>query len=793
MNKSIIGTIVFTCLLNAQQKDYPIKPVPFTSVNISDIFWAPRIKVNKEVSIPIAFQKSEETGRIDNFRIAGKRMSGAFRTEYPFDDSDIYKNIEAASYSLQVIPDPILEAYVDSLIVLIAAAQEADGYLYTCRTIDPLHVHEWSGSKRWEREDVLSHELYNAGHMYESAVAYFLATGKRKYLDIALRNADLVDKEFGWGKLQIAPGHQVIEMGLVKLYRVTGDIRYLNLAKFFIDVRGQRPELGDYAQNHKRFINQDSAVGHAVRAEYMYSGATDVSALTGQTQYIHALDKIWEDIVYRKMYITGGTGASGGNEGFGLAFELPNASAYCETCASIANVFWNYRMFLLKGEAKYFDVLERILYNALLSGVSLSGDRFFYPNPLASLGQHSRSEWFGCACCPCNVTRLLPSVPGYIYAVQGRNLFVNLFIQNTSEIVVEGQKISIRQTTSYPWNGSVEIEINPEKKLQCCLMIRVPDWISGQPLPGELYRFKDSQSLPIKFRVNGKETRIAMVNGYACLDRVWQKKDKVTFEFPMSVRIIEANKKIKDDQNKIALQRGPLVFCAEGIDQPERNVFNIFIDEGARFTSEFVPGLLNGIQVIRGNAKGTYRTASGNIEIRDQQLLAIPYCTWANRNQCEMTVWLASRVEGTIPKSQPTIASKSKVSALHPQKTLSVISNHYLPSNSNDRGVGNFSWWPRRDTVEWIQYDFKNEESISRSMVYWFDDGPDGDCRIPSSWKLFYDKDSVWIPVNNISKYEIAKDQFCTVLFDSISTKSVRLEIVLPKDHSSGIYKWFVE
>jgi uncharacterized protein len=793
MTKMIMSLLIFITLSDAQRKDYPIKPVPFTNVKVADVFWAPRLKTNKDITIPIAFKKAEETGRIDNFKIAGKLIKGKFRTEYPFDDSDLYKNIEAASYALQITPDPLLEAYVDTLINYIAAAQESDGYLYTCRTIDSLHPHEWSGLKRWECEDILSHELYNAGHMYESAVAYYQATGKRQYLDIALRNANLVEKVFGWGKLEKAPGHQVIEMGLVKLYRMTGDERYLNLAKFFIDVRGQNPKLGEYAQNHKRFVDQDSAVGHAVRAEYMYSGAADVAVMTGQTHFVDALDKIWEDVVYRKMYITGGTGASGGNEGFGLAYELPNGSAYCETCASIADVFWNYRMFLLHGEAKYFDVLERILYNALLSGVSLSGDLFFYPNPLASMGQHSRSEWFGCACCPCNVTRLLPSVPGYMYAVQEHTLFVNLFIESTADVNIDGNMVSVKQITTYPWKGSVEIDILPESKQKFQLMVRIPGWAMAQPLPGDLYRFTDKQIDPVILRVNGKEVISVMKNGYACLDREWQIGDKVVLDIPIPVRKIVANDKIKTNNHKIALQRGPLVYCAEGIDNPEGRVLNILLDEKVKFASEFIPELLNGIQVIKGEAKGAYRLDDGKVETRVQPFLAIPYYAWANRETSEMSVWFGSTIESTIPVPQPTLASRSKISALHPQKNLSTVNNLYPPSNSHDREVGNFNWWPRRDTIEWIQYDFDKEVSLSQSRTYWFDDRPEGDCRVPTSWKMFYRSGDLWIPVNNTSPYEIARDQFCNVSFDKVIVKTVRLEIVLPKDHSSGIYKWLVE
>jgi len=691
------------------------------------------------------------------------------------------------------MPDPVLEAYIDTLIHYIAAAQEPDGYLYTCRTIDPLHPHKWSGLKRWDQEDVLSHELYNAGHLYESAVAYYLATGKRTYLDVALRNADLVEKVFGWGKLEKAPGHQVIEMGLVKLYRVTGDVRYLNLAKFFIDIRGHNPELGEYAQNHRRFVLQDSAVGHAVRAEYMYSGAADLAALTGDTEYVRALDKIWEDVVYRKMYITGGTGSTGGNEGFGLAYDLPNGSAYCETCASIADVFWNYRMFLLHGESKYFDVLERILYNALLSGVSVSGDLFFYPNPLASMGQYTRSEWFGCACCPCNITRLLPSIPGYVYAVQGDNLFVNLFMQNTADIQLGGHNLSVKQTTMYPWNGSVIIVINPEKKQKFELSVRIPGWAAGQPLPGKLYRYQDEQVSPVLLQVNSKEEKLQMKNGYACIDREWQKGDTVMLDLPMPVRKIVADEKVEADRQKIALQRGPLVYCAEGVDNPEGRALNIVLDDETKLTPESIPGLLNGIQAIKGIAHGTYLKNDGTVEIKNQPFFAVPYFAWANRGEGEMSVWFGTSDTAARPVPQQTLASRSTLSALHSTRNISAVNNLYVPGSSNDREMSNFNWWPRRDTVEWIQYDFEKAVSLSHSSAYWFDDSPEGDCRIPISWRIVYESGESWIPVKNSSPYEIARDRFCKVTFDTVSAQAVRIEVILPKEHSSGIYRWTVE
>ncbi len=748
---------------------------------------------DKTITIPIAFEKAEETGRIDNFRIAARLMKGKFRTLYPFDDSDVYKNIEAASYALQLMPDPHLEAYVDSLIRIIAAAQEPDGYLYTNRTIDPEHPHPWAGMHRWENEDKLSHELYDAGHLYEAAVAYYQATGKRALLDVAIKNANLVDHDFGWGKIEKAPGHQVIEMGLVKLYRVTGDERYLKLAKFFIDMRGHNPELGEYAQNHEPFVKQDSAVGHAVRAEYMYSGAADVAAMMGLKDYVHALDTLWDDVVHRKMYITGGTGASGGNEGFGPPYDLPNMSAYCETCASIADVFWNYRMFLLHGDAKYFDVLERVLYNALLSGVSLSGDHFFYPNTLASMGQQSRSAWFGCACCPTNITRLLPSIPGYVYAEQGDRLYVNLFVQDSADAVVQGGHVAVRQTTDYPWDGHVVIALSPATSARFQVMVRIPGWAIDRPIPGDLYEFSDHQSGSVSLAVNGVKQPLTIAHGYAALDREWRQGDQITLDLPMPIRRVMANPRVAADRGRVALQRGPLVYCAEGVDNPDERVLNLVLNDRASLTATFEPNLLNGVVAIRGNAVGTYEKENGGVEEREQPFMAIPYYAWANRGSCEMNIWFGTSASSTIPVPQPTLASKSKVSALHPRSSLSVVNTLYAPANSNDPAMTNFNWWPRKDTTEWIQYDFPAGEQISHAKVFWFDDSPDGGCRLPSSWTILYRSGDRWVPVKNTTAYEIAKDSLCTVSFEPVTAKAVRLQIVLPKENSSGLYKWLIQ
>jgi uncharacterized protein len=631
-----------TDLLKAQQvwPSYPITPVPFTSVQVNDIFWAPRIRKNHEVTIPIAIQKSRETGRIRNFMIAGKVDTGLFCSLYPFDDSDVYKIIEGASYSLQTFPDPGLSLTLDTLIYYIGLAQEPDGYLYTNRTIDSNHMHEWVGKKRWEKDPELSHELYNLGHLYEAAVAHYQATGKHSLLDIAIKSANLVYDDFIGGQLPYYPGHQVIEMGLVKLYGVTGEKNYLDLAQYMLDIRHGGDE---YNQAHEPVAEQDKIVGHAVRATYMYSGMADVAAISGNAAYTDALSKIWDDLLQTKFYITGGIGSGGDNEGFGEPYFLPNTTAYCETCASIGNVFWNYRMFLLYGNSKYFDVLERSLYNALLSGVSLSGDRFFYPNPLESHGQHERSAWFGCACCPANICRFIPSIPGYIYAFDQSTIYLNLYIQNTAEIDFNGSKIQLLQKTDYPWDGKVTVIVNPSEMKTFSIALRIPGWARGDVVPGDLYHFLPDENLPCTIFVNGIKEEYEIVDGYAVIKNNWKTGDHIELNLPMPVKKIAASPLVAADRDKVALQRGPLVYCLEWPDNSDGHVLDLVLDPAAKLNSSFNPQLLNGVEILTGKAKVAVDPNKGNQRAKKQDFMAIPYFSWANRGPGEMEVWIATK------------------------------------------------------------------------------------------------------------------------------------------------------
>ncbi|WP_167443301.1 glycoside hydrolase family 127 protein [Mucilaginibacter endophyticus] len=779
--------------LLAQQKDYPIQPVAFTSVHVNDNFWQPKMEVNAKVTIPYVLAQCKANGRVDNFLRAAKKLDGDKLSEFPFDDTDVYKAIEGASYSMQNKRNPELDKSIDSLISIIGAAQEPDGYLYTFRTVNAKKPHEWIGDKRWVNEEILSHELYNAGHLYEAAVAHYQATGKRTLLNIAIKNADLLVKTFGPGKIEEYPGHQIVEIGLSKMYRVTGNKQYLDLAKFFLDVRG--PKGDAYNQADKKVVDQHEAEGHAVRAAYMYTGMADIAALTGNTSYLTAIDDIWSDVVTKKLYITGGIGATGAGEAFGDAYQLPNMSAYAETCAAIGNVYWNNRMFLLHGDSKYIDVLERTLYNGLLSGVSLSGNRFFYPNPLASMFQHQRSAWISCACCISNMTRFLPSLPGYVYAKNKNDLYVNLFMSNSSNIKLTEGNVNIVQQTDYPWKGRVDITVNPDKAGEFTLRVRIPGWAKQQPVPGDLYTFMDKKSFPLTLMINGQAKSFETEKGYAVLKRTWKKGDKVSLLLPMETEKVLANNQVKDDRGRFAFERGPIVYCLEGPDNKDSLVQNILINKNAIANANYQADLLNGVDVISTEGKSAKRQLkTDSILQTDQMVKAIPYYAWANRGPSEMTVWIPYESSAVRPKPAPTIASTSKVSAsLKNTRMFAAIKDQYEPADSKDTNYPYLHWWPAKNTSEFVQYDFDAEHTVSESKVYWYDDGPWGGCRIPASYKILYKKDGQWVPVKNTTPYTVSKDGFNVVTFEPVATTALRMEIQLPVDNSSGIHEWAVK
>jgi DUF1680 family protein len=614
--------------------DYPYQPVPFTAVRVTGGFWQAKQEVNRTVTVPFALQQCEESGRLKNFDLAAEVMRRRAAGEkdyqvkpptiYPFDDTDAYKAIEGAAYVLSMKRDPALEATLDSWIARIAAAQEPDGYLYTFRTMHPdTPGHEWISPKRWDLDPKLSHELYNAGHLYEAGVAYYAATGKRALLDVCLKNAELIWKDFGENRRRLAPGHQIIEMGLVKLYRVTGDARWLQLAKEFLDARG--PDAGTYSQQHKLVVDQDEAVGHAVRANYMYAGMADVAALTGDTRYLQAITKIWDNVVNTKLYLTGGVGALSRGEAYGANYELPH-DGYNETCAALALMNWNHRMFLLTGEAKYMDVLERTAFNGFLGGVSASGDRFFYPNPLVYDGQKKnnhglagRAPWFGCACCPPNLMRTLASLTGYFYAVKDDSLYVNFYVESEGEVKVAGTTVKISQQTDYPWNGSITVRLSPEKPVRFTLRFRIPGWVEGHPVPSDLYGYLPADGSGWKLGGAKADDQYRREGGYYLVTREWKAGDTLRLNLQMPVRRVQGNEQIAATRGQVAFERGPVVYCFE---QPDQTI-PMTVSATAKLTAKAQADLLGGVTVLEVDGA-----------------TAIPYYAWNNRGLAPMTVWV---------------------------------------------------------------------------------------------------------------------------------------------------------
>ena len=795
---------------------YPVNQVSFTQVKVKpNTFWGQRMEAARTVTIPLAFSKCESEHRYDNFTMAAYTLKHpgheGLKTDkwdvskfmgFSFDDTDVYKTIEDASYVLSLADNKVLKHYIDSVLDIVGAAQEPDGYLYTARTINPAKPHQWAGEKRWVKEEDLSHELYNLGHMVDAACAHYQATGSRKFLDIARRYADCVCREVGAGSGQacVVPGHQIAEMALARLYLITGEKKYLDEAKFLLDYRGKTHIKNSYSQSHKPVVEQDEAVGHAVRATYMYAGMADVAALTGDTAYIHAIDRIWQNIVEKKMYITGGIGSTSNGEAFGANYELPNMSAYCETCAAIGNVYVNHRLFLLHGEAKYYDVVERALYNGLISGMSLDGGRFFYPNPLASMGQHQRQAWFGCACCPSNISRFIPSLPGYVYAVKDRNVYVNLFLANEATVRVGGKKIVLEQATDYPWNGDIAIKVKENKAGQYTLKVRIPGWAKGEVTPGRLYEFADNLRPGYTVMLNGQpltksgETPQAGDDGYVNITRKWKKGDVVTLHFDMPARVVKASEKVKADRGMVAVQRGPLVYCAEWCDNKGTDIMATLMNQQPTFAEGKTTIANCQVTTLTTQAQQLRFDDHGKLLATDASLTLIPYYAWCHRGSGNMRVWLSKDLSSTTPSQPATLASQSKVTASAKIPALTSLNDRLLPADENDRSVPYTHWRPKKGTTEWVAYEFSQPAKVQSATVYWFDDAPWGGIRVPQSWRLYYkDGNGNWQPVKNPDHYATEKGRACTVQFDAVRTSGMKLELTQPANYSSGIYEWSVK
>ncbi|MHB8865058.1 MAG: glycoside hydrolase family 127 protein [Pirellulaceae bacterium] len=774
-------TVLLPPGISAEPAHRQLEAVPFTAVKVRDAFWAPRLQINREKSLPHNFKWCEETGRFSNFAKAAGLVEGKFEGIY-FNDSDVYKVLEGASYSLADHPDPELDRMTDDVIAKIAAAQRPNGYLNTYYTlVEP--------GKEWTDCGV-KHELYCAGHLIEGAVAHFRATGKRTLLDVAIKFADHIHELFGPGKKVDVPGHEELELALVKLYEVTGEPRYFELSQFFLNARGNpagRARLyGEYCQDHRPVAEQQEIVGHAVRAMYLYAGVADVAAYSGDAKWIAAMNRLWDDVVGHKLYITGGIGARHEGEAFGNAYELPNESAYCETCAAIGLALWAHRLNLLHGDAQFADVLERVIYNGVLSGIGMDGEHFFYVNPLAADGNHHRQPFYPCACCPTNVVRFLPSLPGYIYATSGDSIYVNLYVAGEGEIKFQDMTVSLRQETRYPWDGQIRLTVKPQHERTFDLHLRIPQWCSQAQLT--------VNGSVVASRPNEK--------GYVVLHRTWQAGDQVELHLPMEVQRIEAHPLVVADAGRVALQRGPLVYCFEAVDN-DGHISNIVLDHDPKFEIEPQADLLGGITLIRAQARG------------ERQITAIPYYAWDHREPGAMLVWV--RQDGKLrapqvddpswkgrlyrvldpttlgPSQPPELSDLLTPSASHcwTRDSLAALADGREPKSSHDETIPRFTWWDHRGTSEWVQVDAPVPVTVRGVEVYWFDDQPrGGGCRVPRSWKLLYRQGDTWTEVANPSPYGTARDQYNRTTFDEVTTTGLRIVVVLQPDVSGGILEW---
>ncbi|MCY4398288.1 MAG: glycoside hydrolase family 127 protein [Gemmatimonadetes bacterium] len=725
--------------------DYPLQAVRFDRVNIQDTFWRPRMDANRDVSLRYCF---------DRFGDGGFSLS---------------KLIEAAAYMLEERPDPELEAYVD---------QRIDGLL--------------AGLE--ERIATPEQSVRVSGHVLEAATAYAAVTGKSRLLDAVVRVADQMDSVYGPGKATYISGHEGLKIGLVALYRATGDDRYWKLARFFADERGKDdyPRAGEYAldrtyaQDHKPVVEQFEAVGHAVRATFLYIAMTDVAALSGDAAYVEAVHRIWEDQTHLKTYLTGGIGSTRFHEKYGDPSELPNLSAWNETCAAYGSAVWCHRLALLDRDARYVDVMERVLYNALLVGVSLRGDRFFYQNPLKSFGDYSRFEWINVPCCPPNVVRMVASIGSYLYATDPSGaLYVNLFTSSDARVEVAGVPARLRQETRYPWEGRVRLVVEPEREVAFPLYVRIPGWARGEVMPGGLYRFADEDPEPPTLQVGGRAVPLDMVRGYARIERTWRPGDVVELDLPMPVQRVLAHRAVEDDRGRVALQRGPLVYCAEWPDNGGR-ALNIVVPDGASFESGFRPDLLEGVQVIRGDVEAIREDSRGeSAPTAPHRLTAIPYFAWANRGMGEMAVWMA-REPGKAwlpPEPPPPITAvrtsggveKSWTGYNDQNDDLAAIHDGREPLNSADQSHRFFRMRPPVGERAWLEYEFEGPTRVSSSRVYFFADKRF--CNLPESGRLLYRDGEEWRPVDTGGAFTVEQDAWSTVEFEPVVTRALRLEV----------------
>jgi DUF1680 family protein len=740
----ILGLIVLStgCLRDGRTPtDYPAQAVPLARIDITSEFWKPWIERNQSISIPYVLEKAREAG-------------------YPV-SSVTFKTVEGSAYALAKNPDSDLEREVDRWIDEMVRELIPD---------DPRE--QWQDSY-WDGK------LYSTGHFIEAAIAYFHATKKRRMLDAAVQMANSIVSVYGPDKRRHVPRHAEIELALVKLYRETGDPKYWHLAKFFLEERGRA------TQESRATVLPHKAEGHCVQATYAYIGMTDIAALTGDNDYLEAIDDIWKDATYLKTYVTGGIGSIRFHEQYGAPYELPNLSGWAETCATFGNFVWNHRLALLHRDGRYVDMMERALYNGFLVGVSLTGDRFFYQNPLKSFGNYERFAWINVPCCPPNVVRLLASLGNYIYSQDPGGIYVNLYIASRADVSLGGNEVSLEQETNYPWDGRIRIELTPARSARFSLHLRVPGWTRGQPMPGELYRYLDAVDVDVTLEINGEPVEAPVEQGYLSIERQWDKGDVIELDFPMPVRRVVAHDNVADDRGRVALERGPLVYSAEWVDN-NQEVLNLLVLDDAELTAKPRQDLLNGIVAITGKVSRVERGSDGVSTVtHDHDLVAIPYYAWANRGMGEMAVWMARdeekvRLEPLLPSPIASVHSFGELEKVltgynDQNDDISAIYDGVEPISSADESHLYFRLRPPPNQPAWLEYRFDKATEVSSSKVYWVDDRRF--CRLPDTWRILYRDGDQWRPVANREDYRVVKDQFNEVTFDPVTTEAIRLEV----------------
>lgn len=816
LRRASLVILASSACIVSQAEEASLQEVSFDRVTLTDDFWSPRLERQRTVLVPFAFSRTEEA--VVHLQAAADVLAGKPQANPPkphrYITSDLYKVMEGAAYLLKSHRDPEIEARMDRITDVIAASQKPDGYIFPPHVIGNSGPRDEAGDKPYSYE-VHSHETYNVGHLYEAAVAYYKATGKRKLLDIAEKNARHVnhvffegDPAYNGGKpVNQAPGHQEIELALVKMHEATGDPLYLMMARRFLEVRGvtyvphgEGIMAPTYAQQHAPVLKQDAPVGHAVRATYMYSAMADVGRLEHDPAYGEALDKVWGNMVNKLIHITGGLGAIHGIEGFGPDYELPNADAYNETCAAVGNVFFNYRLFLNQRDARYLDVAEVSLFNNVLAGVNLEGNRFFYVNPLESDGHRpfnqgtaGRAEWFHTACCPTNLARLLPQVAGMIYAADKGDLYVALYAGSETQVDLAGTKVKVVQRTGYPFSGKVELSLDPEAPAEFALRLRIPTWTGERFMPGNLYPFLNTApSTGFNVMVNGKTETATMEKGFAVIHRKWSAGDKVSLELPMPVRFAGCDPRVKADVDRIAVTRGPLVYCAEKADNPG-GVLNAFLANPPA-ASEIK---LSGVDVA-GLAKVTAVSVPAQSLVEGKataaELKLIPYYAWNNRGAGQMEIWLPRKREMTVPRAEDSPFKEVRASHTYERDLAEAVGDLRSPTDSKDGGIPRWTSWPQRGKAQWVEVDLKKPGKLRSLAPYWYDDG--GGVQLPVSWEIETRHHGEWSPLKlyNTDAYQQVKDQFNVVHPASpLPVDAIRVKMVPKADACVGILELRVE